>query len=448
MCTSPLSLRIRSDYDPVLHHVRDYVGYDGVKSSCACSTKSPCYITRTFPCGHCAECLKTKHSKLSYRLYRECCRSSSVHFITFTYRNDTIPISCVHEFYDSSVDSRSGELALSEPYFPSDSIQSLYRKYLLLHSPGNNVMPDLLHYSSPHSGSFFIAPSIDRRGFRLFIKRCRVNYERWNNHPLDFKYMVVGEYGSKTRRPHFHMLAFGLTRNQVGFISSQWHQQFGNCDVRFVTPDFKDGCAEGYAKVSRYLSKYCSKGLFDKDRPSYAFSEHSRIMSSKGIGFAPKFESSNEGYPCIPVVPKFANSEDKSLFDFLLLHDKGLTPFDWFSGSKGSEELFAVIRSRQKLLFQQYYCKCPDAIIKQVYYYYDKSKKSYQRKPLYVSYENWLARVVYQELRDKLPLAYSIHSEGSNLSVLRFEHASSLALQAREKSAFESLRKSYARCHF
>lgn len=54
--------------------------------------------------------------------------------------------------------------------------------------------------------------TLDKRDIQLFFKRLRKRNEV-------FKYYAVGEYGSKTMRPHYHIIIFGLRDLNNLFLS-------------------------------------------------------------------------------------------------------------------------------------------------------------------------------------------------------------------------------------
>lgn len=85
--------------------------------------------------------------------------------------------------------------------------------------------------------------SLDKRHFQLFLKRLRKSYGR-------FRYYYCGEYGGRTRRPHYHAIIYGLTfpdkvfykKNERGDplfksakLDSVW--QNGFCTIGDVTYD-------------------------------------------------------------------------------------------------------------------------------------------------------------------------------------------------------------------
>lgn len=61
--------------------------------------------------------------------------------------------------------------------------------------------------TDPESGEIKEYASLERRDIQLFMKRLRKALPK--DHP-HIKYFCAGEYGPKTRRPHYHMIIFGL----------------------------------------------------------------------------------------------------------------------------------------------------------------------------------------------------------------------------------------------
>ena len=60
-----------------------------------------------------------------------------------------------------------------------------------------------------------------------FIKRLRYRVEQ--KHGLKFRFYAVGEYGSKTQRPHYHLVIFGLGVEFHQEIENSW--EFGFSQV-------------------------------------------------------------------------------------------------------------------------------------------------------------------------------------------------------------------------
>lgn len=122
------------------------------------------------PCGHCIICRKRKAQALSARAIAETntCGKAPL-FITLTYNNDMLPI--------NDVDG---------------------------------------------------TPTLQKRHFQLFMKRLRSLLDEQNiEHSL--RYLACGEYGSKTKRPHYHLLLWNFPSEKIGnpievehFIQKAW----------------------------------------------------------------------------------------------------------------------------------------------------------------------------------------------------------------------------------
>lgn len=110
------------------------------------------------PCGKCPACFARRVSQWSYRLMQEEKESISSHFITLTYDTN-------HVFITNN-------------------------GYMSLH----------------------------KRHTQLFFKRLRKNPK---NHDRKIKYYLVGEYGGKTQRPHYHIILFNA---DVSTIQESWLQ--------------------------------------------------------------------------------------------------------------------------------------------------------------------------------------------------------------------------------
>jgi len=97
------------------------------------------------PCGKCYNCKRRRTSSWSVRLVKEGDRSLSAHFLTLTYNTENVPLS------------------------------------------SNGFM------------------TLDKTDLQKFFKRLR----KWHGKDTTpLKYYAVGEYGGKTKRPHYHILIF------------------------------------------------------------------------------------------------------------------------------------------------------------------------------------------------------------------------------------------------
>lgn len=125
------------------------------------------------PCGSCPNCQARRTSQWSYRLMMEAKELPSL-FLTLTYSNDFFL-------------RRSENVSIAE-----------YNRYSILTKNG------------------FL--TLRKNAIPLFMKRLRKASR------VKLKYYCVGEYGGKTRRPHYHVLLFGLALNSrtIELIENAW----------------------------------------------------------------------------------------------------------------------------------------------------------------------------------------------------------------------------------
>lgn len=163
-----------------------------------------------FPCGRCVACLKRKGSEWSFRLMQQDKTSITSYFITLTYDTSFVPI------------SQNGFMSLQKVH-----CSDFFKRVRSAHDRAGLVTPE--------------CDAADR-----------------------IKYFVVGEYGGKRVRPHYHAICFNF---ELGVMFSkedllvlehtdfdgeahvychQW--KFGHCTVGKVT-----GASIGYCL--KYMMK-------------------------------------------------------------------------------------------------------------------------------------------------------------------------------------------------
>lgn len=81
-------------------------------------------------------------------------------------------------------------------------------------------------------------PTLNKRDFQLFMKKLR------KKSPLTLKYYAIGEYGSRTMRPHYHAIMFNASEKHITEI---WDK--GITHVGQVT-------GKSMAYVTGYTNKY------------------------------------------------------------------------------------------------------------------------------------------------------------------------------------------------
>lgn len=166
------------------------------------------FFMQQVPCGKCVECRKLRINSWYVRLKSELERSNSAHFITLTYNDESLPY--------------------------------------------NQFNKQTLHYED----------------IQLFFKKLRRRQERREQNAPKIKYFAVGEYGSKTHRPHYHIILFNLL--DVSDVEKSW--QFGHIHAGDVTD------ASIY-----YTLKYTTKSIFT-DTGEQDTRLREKALMSKGLG--------------------------------------------------------------------------------------------------------------------------------------------------------------------
>lgn len=188
------------------------------------------------PCGKCPKCVARKISGWSFRMMQEERVADSAYFITLTYNDDNVPI------------TKNGNLTLR------------------------------------------------KRDCQLFLKRLRRSHDRMGftaaagYKPL--KYYLAGEYGSKTYRPHYHLILFNAQLDVIigrplaiavrrGIVALDGVGSFeckvwdnGHINVGQVSE-----ASVGY--TMKYMSKPAKAGRYRCDDRQKEFA-----LMSKGIGKA------------------------------------------------------------------------------------------------------------------------------------------------------------------
>lgn len=135
------------------------------------------------PCGKCPACLSNRRNDWSFRLQQEHKASKSAYMVTLTY---------------------------DDKHVPADG-------------------------------------SVHVEHLQLYFKRLRQHHERGGFGKNNIRYYAVGEYGTKTRRPHYHILLFNCPES---IIRKAWKDKNGT-DVGFVHVGRVTGASVAY--VTKYI---------------------------------------------------------------------------------------------------------------------------------------------------------------------------------------------------
>jgi hypothetical protein len=166
------------------------------------------------PCGKCYHCLKRRSNQWVFRLLQECKVATSISFITLTYSDEYLPI---------------------PPHIKTNGKPTLVKK---------------------HTQDFW--------------KRLRKNSNSKN-----LKYYICGEYGERTKRPHYHAIVFNLDAKYQNeqFISDTW--QLGQTLSYFNVNE----------QMLRYTTKYVMKNASNNQYGTNGDNRQPQFsLMSKGIG--------------------------------------------------------------------------------------------------------------------------------------------------------------------
>lgn len=177
------------------------------------------------PCGKCLPCQKKRRSDWSLRLEHEYLFSDSAYFITLTYNDASLPRT-------------------------KEGYPTLFKKH---------VQDYIKRLRNDHT--------------KYVKKQFKVTAKQVYQHSKKIRYYAVGEYGSKTRRPHYHLLLFNMDIANLSPLTNQWKNtqtgvKFGHVDIGTVT-----------GSSINYVTKYMFKDFYKKDKRQKPFA----LMSKKPI---------------------------------------------------------------------------------------------------------------------------------------------------------------------
>lgn len=350
------------------------------------------------PCGHCIECLRRRQNDLASRVAREADKMGSFHFLTLTYRDSMLPLSVslfevnkdTGEFIETYVFNISRRWRLRrdrigmKPFLDTLKVDEFKIRSVLLRKKAGRL-PRYLVQDAPFEHKYAsdgwcyqyrFTPSICRKDVRLWLKNARVKYEREKGTKLpDFSYVIVGEFGPTTSRPHYHLGLFGLSSDQIHYMAQLWYDMYGAYNLKQVSKVNEDG-SSGFVLAAKYIGKYMTKGKFECESVTNGYAEKPRLCMSKGFGSSLP-SSLIAYYRCYDL---YGNYDINSL---KLDNGKLLSDNQLFNLSK-------EILKRNKIVVDGYEFGLPQVYKHQLWYYTDydlKNKKVHRASTIrrYVS---------------------------------------------------------------
>lgn len=316
------------------------------------------------PCGSCIACQNQKRQALSLKLHLEELNSAFTYFITLTYDNEHLPLYRLvdHDFLEGVLmpspisdrivsDFGNFEDSKDSPFIKQtsvlyDSIRH-YNAQVRMHQFNRRV-------SVPYGNGTFAL--LYYRDAQLFIKRLRKYIDKYFHEKV--RYYIIGEYGTSSLRPHWHLLLFfdssALARefeivDQVGtasrpaecahFLRSLW--QYGIVDSKRTNK-------QAYYYVSSYVNKPASfPAVLDvlSKQKCYHSNCFGAVLSKETLIKFIK-ERNFDGFR-----NHFVTNSDGSQSAFALWRSYYDEFFPRFSGQRfcTSEETFGILSSYERL---------------------------------------------------------------------------------------------------
>lgn len=217
--------------------------------------------TVTVPCGKCDECLAKRRNEVALLTLLESEDYATLDFFTLTYDSERLPI------------------ALSECDESYRRIIGFERARVRPEKYGNGVRC-APHFNADYSLCY--CPSLFPEDWRAHMHRFRAWCKR-NSINTKFSFIQFGEYGELYHRPHYHCLFFGFTTEMSDKFVSLWESYFGHVDCVSV-PRYNSDGSHAFLKLSKYISKYISKGKHLPSHVRAGFAVMPRRLSSIGFG--------------------------------------------------------------------------------------------------------------------------------------------------------------------
>lgn len=291
----------------------------------------------------------TKHRRKLLDLYR-----TTYDSLAYSFDTDDLPCTdSVTRFYSHEYST------LPSPYYEYDF------RPVEDHFKGSEVLA-------------FSFPTFDKKGIQDWLKRGRKRFHElhsaWEFNPRQkptyvnrdkqvmpypksyytqtFKYWITSEYGPQTYRPHYHMMFFGMTKEEfMQCLGNEWIElndgwnKSVDCQI----------CVGGAAA---YIAKYCAKGIYDapycsldysvngceyhttfpilseKDFNVHGFLQDKPFhLISKGLGISYAYNAQIE---CLYRIRHILDSQGRySVTDYDVSSSVPNIPFEWlFSSNK------------------------------------------------------------------------------------------------------------------
>jgi len=138
-----------------------------------------------------------------------------------------------------------------------------------------NPLFTLITYDNENQPFINNTPTLCKRDIQLWLKRLRKEYAKFSDKQI--RYYLVGEYGSKTHRPHYHAIIMNVEPVYVYLLEKTWSMGFLNPRPLLST--------DGVFYTLKYISKPKSNHTSEIQKE---FSLMSKNLGSNYITYSTK----------------------------------------------------------------------------------------------------------------------------------------------------------------
>ena len=210
--------------------------------------------------------------------------------------------------------------------------------------------------------------SVSKADFKRWIKNFRESVRRATGSVIRF--FGCGEYGSKFKRPHYHLIVFGYCPKDLQFLKIT-----RNGDILYTSPFLQKKWPYGFHTIGEvtfdscaYVARYCTKKYMGKHPEKYYGElepEFVHMSRRNGIGYEWFKKFHKDVYPNDVFIFKGKKFRPPIYFDTLLkkldleeYHEVKLEREEKFLESPWSlmsdEELEADLKRREEVLHERF----------------------------------------------------------------------------------------------